>query len=362
MKLSTLCRPFFFARRYLSSSATCRTSSCKALVYHKLGQPEEVVQLDGNHPLREMGADDITVDMMVCPVNPSDINQIQGVYALRPPLPAVPGGEGMGVVSAIGSHVTSLQTGDWVIPAVPSLGLWRTQVVENEKIFMKVRSDIAMETAATLSVNPTTAYRMLRDYVHLERGCCVIQNGANSGVGEAVIQLAAAWGFKTINIIRDRPNFDEVKNYLMELGATEVVTEEFCGSHKMTSLIESTGKPLLGLNTVGGKSATNLMKQLANSGTMVTYGGMSKKPVTVGTGSLIFKDLRIVGHWNSQWVTKNSKSEDHHTMIDELCALAAQGSLKAKHCLTHPLNEYRTALCKSMTPFVGTKQLINMQP
>ncbi len=43
-------------------------------------------------------------------------------------------------------------------------------MVENEKIFMKVRSDIAMETAATLSVNPTTAYRILRDYVHLERG------------------------------------------------------------------------------------------------------------------------------------------------------------------------------------------------
>ncbi len=47
---------------------------------------------------------------------------ITGVYALRPPLPAVPGGEGVGVVSAIGSHVTSLRAGDWVIPAVPSLG------------------------------------------------------------------------------------------------------------------------------------------------------------------------------------------------------------------------------------------------
>ena len=32
----------------------------------------------------------------------------------------------------------------------------------------------------------------------------MIQNGANSGVGESVIQLAAAWGLKTINIIRDR--------------------------------------------------------------------------------------------------------------------------------------------------------------
>ena len=35
-------------------------------------------------------------------------------------------------------------------------------------------------------------------------GDTVIQNGANSAVGQAVIQLAAAWGINTINIIRDR--------------------------------------------------------------------------------------------------------------------------------------------------------------
>ena len=35
-------------------------------------------------------------------------------------------------------------------------------------------------------------------------GDAVVQNGANSAVGQNVIQLAAAWGLKTINIIRDR--------------------------------------------------------------------------------------------------------------------------------------------------------------
>ena len=38
----------------------------------------------------------------------------------------------------------------------------------------------------------------------LSAGDVVIQNGSNSGVGESVIQLAVAWGVKTINIIRDR--------------------------------------------------------------------------------------------------------------------------------------------------------------
>ena len=41
-------------------------------------------------------------------------------------------------------------------------------------------------------------------FVCVLSGDCVIQNGANSGMGQSVIQLAAAWGIKTINIIRDR--------------------------------------------------------------------------------------------------------------------------------------------------------------
>jgi trans-2-enoyl-CoA reductase len=35
-------------------------------------------------------------------------------------------------------------------------------------------------------------------------GDYVIQNGANSAVGQSVIQIAKAWGLKTINVVRDR--------------------------------------------------------------------------------------------------------------------------------------------------------------
>lgn len=36
------------------------------------------------------------------------------------------------------------------------------------------------------------------------QGDYVIQNGANSAVGQAVIQIAKAWGLKTINVVRNR--------------------------------------------------------------------------------------------------------------------------------------------------------------
>lgn len=58
--------------------------------------------------------------------------------------------------------------------------------------------------AATISVNPFTADRMMLDFVKLDKGDWVLQNGANSAVGQNVIQIARIRGFKTINVIRDR--------------------------------------------------------------------------------------------------------------------------------------------------------------
>lgn len=45
---------------------------------------------------------------------------------------------------------------------------------------------------------------MLEDFVKLKAGDVIVQNGANSAVGQSVIQLAKLRGVKTINIIRDR--------------------------------------------------------------------------------------------------------------------------------------------------------------
>jgi trans-2-enoyl-CoA reductase len=45
---------------------------------------------------------------------------------------------------------------------------------------------------------------MLKDFGNLQQGDVVIQNAANSAVGQAVIQIAKAWGYKTVNIIRQR--------------------------------------------------------------------------------------------------------------------------------------------------------------
>lgn len=42
---------------------------------------------------------EVLVNYRLCPINPSDINAIQGTYPMRPALPAVAGNEGAGYVN-----------------------------------------------------------------------------------------------------------------------------------------------------------------------------------------------------------------------------------------------------------------------
>lgn len=67
---------------------------------------------------------------------------------------------------------------------------------------------------------------MLKDFVKLDNGDAIIQNAANSACGQNVIQLSKNWGYKSINIIRDRPEVEQLKEYLISLGADFVFTEE----------------------------------------------------------------------------------------------------------------------------------------
>ena len=67
---------------------------------------------------------------------------------------------------------------------------------------------------------------MLRDFVNLKPGDSIIQNGGNSAAAQNVIQFCKAWGIKSINVVRNRPDIDKLREHLSNLGATYVLTEE----------------------------------------------------------------------------------------------------------------------------------------
>ncbi|XP_058712216.1 enoyl-[acyl-carrier-protein] reductase, mitochondrial [Poecile atricapillus] len=328
------------------------------LLYERHGEPAAVVQLkDLEEP--KLGDCDVSVKMLAAPINPADINMIQGAYPLPLSLPAVGGNEGVGEVLEVGRRVTALKPGDRVIPADTGLGTWRTRGVFPEEMLLKVPSDIPVLCAATLSVNPCTAFRLLADFESLAPGDSIIQNAANSGVGQAVIQIARASGIKTVNVVRDRPDLPKLVERLMALGADHIITEEMLRKPEMKDIFKSIPRPRLALNCVGGKSTTEMLRHLQPKGTMVTYGGMAKQPVMVPVSAFIFRDVRLRGFWMTQWRKDHAQDQESvAAMMDALFQLIRRGQLTAPACTEVPLQDYRAALEASMKPFVSSKQIL----
>ena len=254
-----------------------------------------------------------------------------------------------GVFEVLNPGSSKFAKGDWVIPATAQFGTWRTHAVADADKLLKIdKTGLTATQVGTVSVNPCSAYRMLRSYgpsngfkdglpvrpLEVGSGEWFIQNGANSGVGRAAIQLGHLWGLRSINVVRDRETPEEtamLREELSALGADVVVTEsEFLSREWRDRLAEITRqgreKIGLGMNCVGGKSATAMARSLAENGTLVTYGGMSKQPVMLPIGLMIFKNIQFKGFWVSLWNKQDVVGREH--MINDLLNITREGKFK----------------------------------
>src|SRR5207247_5423936 len=94
-----------------------------AAVYERHGNPVEVLRVE-SQPWPKPAADEAVVKMRAAPINPADINEIEGKYPGRREVPAVPGFEGAGVVVEVGAEVSTIAKGALVI--LPhDIGTWR---------------------------------------------------------------------------------------------------------------------------------------------------------------------------------------------------------------------------------------------
>src|SRR6478672_9186191 len=185
------------------------SKSINAAVYETHGNPADVLRVE-TRPWPTPAADEAVVKMSAAPINPADLNQIEGKYPVRAELPATPGFEGTGVVTELGAGVNGLTTGALVI--LPhNIGTWRDAVAVKAQDLVVVPDGIEPVQAAMLKINPLTAWRLLHDYVELQKGDWLIQNAANSAAGRDIIQIARELGYKTVNVVRRAELIDELR-------------------------------------------------------------------------------------------------------------------------------------------------------
>src|ERR1700746_3944241 len=237
------------------------------------------------------GPNEALIGVEFSPINPNDFMVAQGIYAFRPPLPAVIGNEGVGRVLAIGPGVESVKIGDRVLAPLSSF-TWRERIVVSAGGLSGLPADADPRQLAMLAINPPTAALLLSEYVDLKPGERVVQNAANSGVGRGVIAFAKTRGLKTVNIVRR----SELMTELEAIGGDVVVVDSADVSERIKAAVGQ-AELRLALDGVSGPATGVLAATPSRRGTRVSFAAMSKTQMSINPRDFIFKPLTMRGFW-----------------------------------------------------------------
>jgi NADPH:quinone reductase-like Zn-dependent oxidoreductase len=308
----------------------------KAALLERYGQPEEVVRCAEVPDVGAPGAGEVVFDVLAFPINPADIWMCRGSYRLRPPLPATPGAECVGRVTAVGTGVTHVKVGDLVINLQRENWAQRRRVKGDDVI--AVPPGLPLRQAAMLRINPATALLLLADVVELKPGDWVIQNVANSAVGRLVIRLAGVRGLRTMNVVRRQALFSELK----ALGAEACAVDG--PDLAETVKAQTGGAPIrLGLDAVSGQATARLSTCVAEGGVVCNYGAMTGEDPVISRSSLIFGGQRLVGFMLGRALATRSLAEVRQIYAD-LGRQVLDGTLSAPVEKVYPLEEIKAAL------------------
>ena len=236
-------------------------------------------------------ANEALVRMEYAPINDSDLLLAKGFYFLNPKLPSVIGGEGAGIVEAIGPGVTSVKVGDRVTIPFGTF-TWSEKVLAPAQGLFVVPPSIDARTASMLNINPTTAVLLLNEFVKLKPKDWIVLNAANSKVARCLIAIAKSRDLNVVGMVRRSELIPEIET----LGVDFVGLESPELSKQIQ--ISTSGMPIvLGLDAVGGPATATMASLLCPGAHLVIYAQVSGLPIHVRQGDLIGKRLNIHGFW-----------------------------------------------------------------
>lgn len=308
----------------------------KQVLIDRYGTPWDVARCAEVPDVGEPAADEVVFDVLAFPINPADMWFCKGSYRLKPPLPATPGAECVGRVTAVGSAVKHVAKGDLVINLQRENWTQKRRVKGDDAIPLPAGMDLRQ--AAMVRINPPTARLMLSDFVDLAAGAWVIQNVANSAVGRLLIVQAHQRGLRTVNVVRRA----ELAGELKALGADVVVVD---GDDLADRVASATGQAAirLGIEAIGGAATGRIVDCVATEGTVVHYGSMSGEDPQVGRSNFIYRGVKLTGFMLGRGLAKRDAARIRD-IYAELAAQVVAGTLYAPVDTVYPIENIKEAL------------------
>ena len=147
-------------------------SGNRAIVYNTNGDPAHVLSAFSFPDLPSPPPNTVNIKLLLAPINPADINVIEGVYPAKPdpdvslsegkdcPL-FVGGNEGLGEVMDIGEGVIGLRKGDWVVLIRAQSGTWSSaKNVTSSDVLVVPKQGLSEVQAATITVRLHSSFSL----------------------------------------------------------------------------------------------------------------------------------------------------------------------------------------------------------
>jgi NADPH:quinone reductase len=321
----------------------------RSAIYSSFGNPAEVLAID-ERPTPEPGPGQVRIRMAMATIHNHDLLTIAGKYGVKPSLPAVAGTEAAGIVDALGDGVTHLKTGQRVI--VSGQGTWADYYLADAARAVPLPDSIPDEAGAQLVSMPLSALALL-DFVEAQKGDWIIQNAANGAVGVALAMFARRRGINVVNLVRR----DDAVAELADLGIGNVVSTSSREWKQEVARLTGGASIRFAIDGVGGSSSAELLSELGEKGTLVSFGLMSGEPMQLSASDMIFKQAVVKGFWLAK-VGPTIAPERMKSLIGEILRGVASGEVKLGVSDIFPLDDVAKAVAAAAAPHRKGKVLI----
>ena len=294
----------------------------RAAVLSEPGQPPEY--REHPDPLHEAGT--TVVRMTAATVVPLDQLIASGTsYWGRPPVPYVPGDQGVGVVerSAVLPEGTRVFV-ETRAGRVPRDGSLAERCAVPDEDVVPLPDGVPDPLAAALGMSGVAAWMALTDRARLQVGERVLVLGAGGTVGQLAVGLARLLGAgRVVGVCRSQAAAERA----IAAGADEVVRLSDDVGSLSTRLQEAIGGAAdVVVDTIFGVAATAASRVLAPFGRLVNIGGMSGDTAELSSAVLRSRTASVLGYTNALLT-----ADQRRTALDAVLAHAAAGRLIVVH-------------------------------
>jgi len=238
----------------------------RAIQVDQPGGPEVLSVVD--LPVPVCGPQQLLVEIAYSGVNFIDIYQRQGIYPM--PSPYVPGLEGSGVVTEVGSEVSGFKVGDKV--AWPSsLGSYAAIHSVTASSVVKVPAGVELDVACAAMLQGMTAHYLVASLYEVKPGDVALVHAAAGGVGQLLCQMISSRGATVIATVSTGSKADIAQ----QAGADHVIrydSEDV--STRVRELTDGQGVAVV-YDGVGKTTFEASLASLKRRGMLALFGGAS---------------------------------------------------------------------------------------